>query len=228
MKFKPGPDPDFPYLEESDRFTFPPPQQGKGNIIAIGGNLSPGMILSGYEQGLFPWYNPEEDPLLWQSPDPRMIILPEDLHISHSMKKIFEKGEFEVTINRDFPAVIAGCAEIFRPGQGGTWICDDIITAYTEMYRLGWIISAEAYQNGELAGGCYGGRIGRVFCGESMFSRRPNASKAAFLTLAQMLFSDGIAFIDCQAPSKHLHSLGGREISRVDFLELLGKALTRN
>jgi leucyl/phenylalanyl-tRNA--protein transferase len=226
MKFTPGPDPDFPRLEVTDRYPFPPPQDWKGNIVAVGGNLSPGMLLSAYEQGLFPWYNPAEDPLLWQSPDPRMVVLPADLHISRSMKKVFEKGTFEVTINNDFPAVIAGCAETFRPGQGGTWICDDIISAYTEMYRLGWVISAEAYRGGELAGGCYGMRLGRVFCGESMFAREPNASKAAFLTLAQLLFVNGIAFIDCQAPSKHLHSLGGREISRADFLELLGGALT--
>jgi leucyl/phenylalanyl-tRNA--protein transferase len=139
------------------------------------------------------------------------------------MKKIFAKGEFKVTINGDFPAVIAGCAETFRPGQGGTWICDDIISAYTEMHRLGWAISAEAYRGGELVGGCYGMRLGNVFCGESMFAWQPNASKAAFLTLAQKIFTDGITFIDCQTPSRHLHSLGGREVSRKEFLELLGK-----
>jgi leucyl/phenylalanyl-tRNA--protein transferase len=228
MKFNPGPDPDFPYLEENTRYAFPPPQAWKGNIVAIGGNLSPGMLLSAYEQGLFPWYNPAEDPLLWQSPDPRMVIFPEDLHISRSMKKVFASGEFKITINGNFPAVIAGCAETFRPGQGGTWVCDDIITAYTEMHRLGWAISAEACRggksaDGELVGGCYGMRIGHVFCGESMFAWQPNASKAAFLTLAQTLFADGVAFIDCQTPSRHLHSLGGREISRGEFLGLLGE-----
>jgi leucyl/phenylalanyl-tRNA--protein transferase len=228
MKFTPGPDPDFPYLEENDRYSFPPPQDWKGSIVAIGGNLSPGMLLSACEQGLFPWYNPAEDPLLWQSPDPRMVILPEDLHISRTMKKIFEKSEFEITINKDFPAVISGCAETFRPGQGGTWICADIISAYTEMHRLGWVISAEAYRGGELAGGCYGMRLGRVFCGESMFARQPNASKAAFLALAQVLFANGIAFIDCQTPSKHLRSLGGRELSRTEFLGLLKGAFAKN
>jgi leucyl/phenylalanyl-tRNA--protein transferase len=154
-----------------------------------------------------------------------MVIFPEDLHISRSMKKIFEKGEFEITINKDFPSVIAGCAETFRPGQGGTWICADIIAAYTELHRLGWVVSAEAYCGGELAGGCYGARFGRVFCGESMFARQPNASKAAFLTLAQKLFSDGVTFIDCQTPSRHLHSLGGQEISRMEFLELLQNSM---
>jgi leucyl/phenylalanyl-tRNA--protein transferase len=225
MKFKPGPDPDFPYLEENVRYSFPPPQEWKDNIVAIGGNLSPGMLLSAYEQGLFPWYNPAEDPLLWQSPDPRMVILPQDLHISRSMKKIFAMGEFEVTINGNFPAVIAACAETFRPGQGGTWICADIIAAYTEMHRLGYVMSAEAYRNGELVGGCYGVRLGHAFCGESMFAWQPNASKAAFLTLAQTLFADGVTFIDCQTPSNHLRSLGGREISRGEFLKLLKGAL---
>jgi leucyl/phenylalanyl-tRNA--protein transferase len=146
------------------------------------------------------------------------------------MKKVFAKDEFEITINRDFPAVIAGCGEIFRPGQGGTWICSDIIAAYTELHRMGWIISAEAYRigksaDGELVGGCYGARLGRVFCGESMFARQPNASKAAFLSLAQMLFADGVEFIDCQTPSRHLRSLGGREISRKEFLELLQRSI---
>ncbi|MDR0289939.1 MAG: leucyl/phenylalanyl-tRNA--protein transferase [Treponema sp.] len=224
MKFTPGPDPDFPRLGETDRYPFPPPQEWKGNIVAVGGNLSPGMLLSAYEQGLFPWYNPAEDPLLWQSPDPRMVILPGNLHVSRSMKKIFENGEFEITINGNFPAVIAGCAETFRPGQGGTWICADIVAAYTELHRMGWVISAEAYQDGELAGGCYGVRMGRVFCGESMFARKANASKAAFLALAQVLFADGVAFIDCQVPSNHLRSLGGTEIRREEFLKLLAQA----
>jgi len=224
MKFKPGPDPGFPYLDENSRFRFPPPETWVDSIVAVGGNLSPGMLLSAYEQGIFPWYGPE-DPLVWQSPDPRMVIFPEKLHISRSMKKILENGEFEVTINRDFAAVIRGCAEIDRPGQGGTWISDDIIAAYTEMHRLGWALSAEARLDGEIAGGCYGIRIGRLFFGESMFARKPNASKAAFLSLASLLFADGVTFIDCQIPSVHLRSLGGEEISRDKFLELLKRGL---
>jgi leucyl/phenylalanyl-tRNA--protein transferase len=137
------------------------------------------------------------------------------------MRKILEKGVFEISFNRDFPAVIAGCAEQERPGQGGTWISADIIAAYTELHHLGWAISAEAYLGGELAGGCYGIRMGRAFFGESMFARRPDASKAAFLSLAQKLFADGVTFIDCQIPTPHLRSLGGKEISRSSFLALL-------
>jgi len=224
MKFKPGPDPDFPYLNENQRFRFPDPDTWAESIAAVGGNLSPGMLLSAYEQGIFPWYGPK-DPIIWQSPDPRMVIFPEKLHISRSMKKILEEEKFIITVNRDFGAVIRGCSEIYRPGQGGTWINDDIIAAYTEMHRLGWAVSAEAWLSGCLAGGCYGIRIGKTFFGESMFALKPNASKAAFLSLASLLFSDGVAFIDCQIPSKHLRSLGGEEISRKDFLALLKREL---
>jgi len=222
----PGPDPDFPYLGESDRFSFPPPETWTNKIIAYGGNLSPGMLLSAYEQGIFPWYNPE-DPVLWQSPDPRMIIFPETIHVSSSMKKIFEKGIFTITLNNDFPGVIRNCALIERPGQEGTWITRDIISAYTEMHRLGWAYSAEAYCNGELAGGCYGIRIGKCFFGESMFSRKKNASKAAFLGLASHFFTKNISFIDCQVPTDHLRSLGGVEMSRLDFIKLLKENLLK-
>jgi leucyl/phenylalanyl-tRNA--protein transferase len=218
--FTPGPDPDFPYLSEDDRYPFPPPETWQGSVIAVGGNLSPGMLLSAYEQGIFPWYGPG-DPILWQSPDPRMVIFEETLHVSQSMKKILDSGAFQTTVNRDFEAVIRSCAEMKRPGQDGTWISADIIAAYTEMRRLGWALSAEAYCADDLVGGCYGIRIGRAFFGESMFSRKPNASKAAFLSLARRLFADGVAFIDCQVPTPHLTSLGGVEISRREFLKLM-------
>jgi leucyl/phenylalanyl-tRNA--protein transferase len=182
------------------------------------------MLLSAYEQGIFPWYNPE-DPLLWQSPDPRFVIFPETLHVSQSMRKLLKRGIFTLCLDRDFPAVIRGCAETERPGQDGTWISADIIEAYTELHRLGWAHSAESYAGGELAGGCYGIRLGRAFIGESMFTRKSNASKAAFLGLADALFSDGVAFIDCQIHTEHLESLGGRIVSRPDFIALLRTAL---
>jgi leucyl/phenylalanyl-tRNA--protein transferase len=220
---RPGADPDFPCLTEYDRYAFPDPAAG-GSIVAIGGNLSPGMLLSAYEQGIFPWYNPE-DPILWQSPDPRFVIFPEKLHISASMAKTLKRGEYTVTFDRDFAAVISGCAEAERPGQAGTWITADIIRAYTELHRLGWAHSAEAYRDGELAGGCYGLRLGRVFFGESMFARKSNASKAAFISLARFLFAHGAAFIDCQVPTPHLGSLGGEELGRADFLGLLKETL---
>jgi leucyl/phenylalanyl-tRNA--protein transferase len=178
------------------------------------------MLLSAYEQGIFPWYNPE-DPILWQSPDPRCVIFPDKLHISDSMRKILKKDVYKVTFNEDFTGVMNGCANTKRRNQNGTWISGDIIKAYTEMHRLGWAHSAEAWQNGELAGGCYGVLMGRAFFGESMFSLKPNASKAAFLSLAITLFTHGIAFIDCQVPTGHLLSLGGEIMPRKEFLELL-------
>jgi leucyl/phenylalanyl-tRNA--protein transferase len=224
MKFTTGPDPGFPYLDENSRFRFPPHEKWDDSIVAVGGNLSPGMLLSAYEQGIFPWYGPD-DPLVWQSPDPRMVIFADKLHVSRSMKKILDRGAFKITLNRDFAAVIRGCAEIDRPGQGGTWISDDIIAAYTELHRLGWALSAEAYLNGRLAGGCYGVRMGRMFFGESMFAIKPNASKAAFLSLAMLLFAKGVKFIDCQIPSVHLRSLGGQEMPRAQFLAMLKQEL---
>ena len=195
-------------------------------VIATGGDLLPETLLSAYMQGFFPWYN-DDEPILWHSPDPRMVIFPEKLHISHSMQKILDKNIFTVTINRDFASVICNCAGIERPRQGGTWINGDIIAAYTELHRLGFAVSAESWLEGNLVGGCYGILLAskkcqrKAFFGESMFSRTPNASKAAFLTLAQKLFAGGAAFIDCQVPTEHLYSLGGELISRKKFLQLL-------
>jgi leucyl/phenylalanyl-tRNA--protein transferase len=182
------------------------------------------MLLSAYEQGIFPWFNPE-DPVLWQSPDPRFVIFPEKLHVSASMTKILKRGDFTVTLDQDFSGVIRGCAGMVRPGQQGTWITGDIIEAYTELHRLGWAHSAESRIRGELAGGCYGIRLGSAFFGESMFARVSNASKAAFLSLARFLFADGVRFIDCQVPTEHLRSLGGEEMERKDFLALLDDTL---
>jgi len=186
------------------------------------------MLLSAYEQGIFPWYGPG-DPIIWQSPDPRMVIFPEDLHVSRSMKKVLARGDFRISFNRDFGSVIRNCAETFRPGQDGTWIDADIIAAYGKLHLLGYAISAEAYRGERLVGGCYGIRLAnrgpKVFCGESMFALEPNASKAAFLTLARRLFAEDFAFVDCQIPTDHLRSLGGREMPRREFLELLRKAL---
>jgi leucyl/phenylalanyl-tRNA--protein transferase len=141
------------------------------------------------------------------------------------MERALKKGTFSICLDRDFQGVIQGCAETDRPGQDGTWITGDIIAAYTKLHRLGWAHSAEAYQDGKLAGGCYGIRLGNAFFGESMFARVSNASKAAFLTLARLLFADGVRFIDCQVPTEHLRSLGGEEMSRLEFLALLEQTL---
>jgi len=220
--FKSGPDPDFPHLSEKSHYQFPHPDKWDDNIISVGGNLSPGLLLSAYEQGIFPWYN-EGDPVIWQSPDPRCVLFPDKLHISSSMRKILNSGAFQITYDEDFEGVIRGCSEVKRSKQDGTWITNDIIEAYTELHRLGWAHSAEAWSHGELVGGCYGVLLGRAFCGESMFAKKPNASKAAFLSLAQVMFEHKVAFIDCQVPTNHLMSLGGEEMSRKEFLKLLKK-----
>jgi leucyl/phenylalanyl-tRNA--protein transferase len=223
-----GPDPGFPYLDKDKRFSFPDPAEAEDpSVIAWGGNLSPGMLLSAYEQGLFPWYS-EGEPVIWHSPDPRFVLFPEKLHVSASMKKILKRGNFTVTFDRDFPAVISACSEMYRPGQGGTWITDDMIAAYTELHRLGLARSAEAYVEGELVGGCYGLKLGNAFFGESMFAKKSNASKAAFLTLARRLFDEeGVRFIDCQVHTNHLESLGAEEIGRKEYLALLKETLQK-
>jgi leucyl/phenylalanyl-tRNA--protein transferase len=215
-----GPDPDFPYLSETERYEFPFAGDAKGDVVAVGGNLSPGMLLSAYENGIFPWYN-DDDPILWQSPDPRFVIFPKDLHISTSMKKVLHKNVFDVRIDYDFASVITACSKIYREGQGGSWITSDMIAAYKELHRLGYAHCAESYLEGQLVGGCYGLILGKAFFGESMFSLVSNASKAAFLTFAQKIILDGIEIIDCQVPTNHLRSLGAKEIDRKDFLALL-------
>jgi leucyl/phenylalanyl-tRNA--protein transferase len=190
------------------------------------------MLLSAYEQGIFPWYNADE-PIVWQSPDPRFVLYPDKLHVSKSMEKLLRQGIFTVTIDKAFPEVIQACASAVRPGQNGTWITADMIAAYTEMHRLGYAHSAEAWRDGALAGGCYGIRLsggggqgqGRLFCGESMFARQSNASKAAFITLARHLIADGVELIDCQQHTRHLESLGGEEVSRAEYLEIMKRLL---
>jgi leucyl/phenylalanyl-tRNA--protein transferase len=235
----------FPYLPADAHFRFPDPAKAKGDIVAVGGNLSPGMLLSAYEQGIFPWYN-EGDPILWQSPDPRFVLFPEKLHVSQSMRKLLRQRVYDIRYDTAFPEVIRSCAEISRRGQSGTWITADMLEAYCELHRLGYAHSAEAWQDTQLAGGCYGIFLGvqdrhpdlsdlpdgnsnadGIFFGESMFARKPNASKAAFLSLAQKLFARNTAFIDCQVWTAHLESFGGESMSRKDYLKLLAATLRR-
>jgi leucyl/phenylalanyl-tRNA--protein transferase len=215
-----GAAPYFPYLDERRRFRFPNPQAALHDIVAIGGNLSPGMLLSAYENGIFPWYN-EDEPVIWQSPDPRFVLYPDNLHISKTMQKVMRQERFEIRYDTAFESVITACASVPRPGQHGTWINSDIISAYCEMHKLGYARCAEAWRDGHLAGACYGILLPPVFFGESMFAHEDNASKAAFLTYAQMLFDSGIRLIDCQVYTAHLAALGAVEIPRVEFLTLL-------
>ncbi|MDR0551783.1 MAG: leucyl/phenylalanyl-tRNA--protein transferase [Spirochaetaceae bacterium] len=215
-----GVDPDFPYLSEFERFRFPDPARIKGDIIAVGGNLSPGMLLSAYENGIFPWFN-DDEPVVWQSPDPRFVLRPHNLHIPKSTEKILRRGIFNVRYNTAFEEVIQACAAVKREGQDGTWINPDMIAAYTDMRKLGYAYSAEAWREGKLAGGCYGLLLPPVFFGESMFTREDNASKIAFVSLARILFERGVRLIDCQVYTEHLARFGAVEIPRSEFLSEL-------
>jgi leucyl/phenylalanyl-tRNA--protein transferase len=230
MKPRAGVDASFPYLAETERYPFPDPSGVPDDLVAAGGNLSPGMLLSAYENGIFPWYD-ESQPVLWQSPLRRFVLYPQDLHVAQSMRKVLRQRRFEIRYNSAFAAVIQNCAAAARGGQNGTWITGDMIRAYCRLRELGYAHSAEAWRDGELCGGCYGVLLPKrqiepdgapprtgIFFGESMFSRASNASKAAFLQLAGDLFSGGVRLIDCQVWSRHLESLGAREISRARFL----------
>ena len=189
-------------------------------LIAIGGDLSAARLLSAYKQGIFPWFN-AGDPIMWFSPNPRMVLYPAELKISNSLKKTINSNAFETRINTSFAAVIAACSKIPRNNQLGTWITDEMIAAYCELHALGYAVCAESWQNGQLVGGCYGIKIGRMFYGESMFYTVTDASKVAFVRLVNYLINQQIGLIDCQMKTPLLASLGGREIARDDFVKKL-------
>jgi len=189
-------------------------------ILAIGGDLSPERLILAYKSGIFPWYS-EGDPIIWYSPDPRMVLFPENLKISKSMRQLIRKDEFSITFNQDFKNVIANCQHIFRKDQPGTWITNDMKEAYIELHEMGLAKSVEVWKNSELVGGLYGIDLGTVFCGESMFSKASNTSKLAFIFLVEKLQSEGYELLDCQVYNEHLASLGAEEISRNDFLKYI-------
>ena len=189
-------------------------------ILAVGGDLSSERLLLAYKSGIFPWFNPGE-PILWWAPSSRMVLFFEDLIISKSMRNILNRNVFKVTFNQDFKAVISNCRSIKREGQNGTWISDEMIEAYCNLHKLGIAKSVEVWQNEELVGGLYGVDLGNVFCGESMFSKVNNASKVAFITLANQLKNDNYKLLDCQVYNEHLESLGCNEIDREDFMKIL-------
>lgn len=188
-------------------------------LLAIGGDLSPDRILSAYRQGIFPWYS-NEQPILWWSPNPRTVLYPDHLKISRSLRKTLRKATFRVTMDEAFRQVLQACAEP-RKGSSGTWITTEMSNAYSLLHRTGHTHSVEAWLDDELAGGLYGIAIGRVFFGESMFSRRTDASKVAFAYLVRQLKAWDFALVDCQVYSEHLASLGAEEIDRTDFIRLL-------
>jgi leucyl/phenylalanyl-tRNA--protein transferase len=185
-------------------------------LLAGGGDLSAARLLAAYRRGIFPWYLPGQ-PVLWWSPDPREVLLPGEFHASRSLKRRLRRGEYVVTEDREFPAVIDACAAD-RGSELGTWITPQMRDAYVELAALGHAHSFEVWHQGQLAGGLYGVRVGRVFSGESMFSARVDASKVALAHLASRCPSLGIRLIDCQMPSAHLRSLGSRALPRSEFL----------
>lgn len=191
-------------------------------LLAAGGDLSPERLLSAYRRGIFPWYS-EGQPILWWSPDPRTVLAPQEVKVSRSLRKTLRREPFEVSYDRDFSGVLAGCATARHAG-GGTWITDEMARAYTQLHRRGHAHSVECWQGGELVGGLYGVAIGLVFFGESMFSRCTDASKVAFVHLCRWLQEWGYVLIDCQVHTDHLQSLGGGSIARKSFAAMLENA----
>lgn len=200
----------FPAVSEADQDGF----------LAIGGDLSPERLLLAYKSGIFPWFE-DGDPILWWSPNPRMVLFFEDLVVSKSMRNILNRNTFKVTFNQDFREVISNCQKIKRDGQKGTWITNDMIEAYCKLNELGIAKSVEVWQDDELVGGLYGVDLGTIFCGESMFSKVANASKVAFIHWSQHLKANNYKLLDCQIYNPHLESLGCREIARDQFIEIL-------
>ena len=210
------------YLLSKD-LVFPPVHlANKDGLLAVGGDLSAERLLLAYKNGIFPWYS-EGEPIIWYSPDPRMVLFPKNLKISKSMRQIIRKNKFRATFNQNFSEVIANCKNSYREGQGGTWITDEMEQAYINLHNLGVAKSVEVWEGNELVGGLYGIDLGYVFCGESMFSKVSNASKFAFIHLVQELEKELYALIDCQVYNAHLDSLGAEEISRSEFLTYLKK-----
>jgi leucyl/phenylalanyl-tRNA--protein transferase len=191
-------------------------------LLAIGGDLTSRRLLSAYRSGIFPWYS-EDQPLLWWSPNPRYVLFPEQIKISRSLRKTLRQQKFTISINRAFDEVIQACAETPRAGQDGTWITSEMYNAYTQLHRDGYAHSVEAWKDNKLVGGLYGIEIGKVFFGESMFSKQTDASKAAFVHFVKHLHNLGLELIDCQVHTAHLESLGALPIPRNQFIQLLNK-----
>ncbi len=207
----------------TDLIKFPPATHADiDGLLAIGGDLSVDRLLEAYNNGIFPWYSIDQ-PILWFSPNPRMVLFPEELKISKSMHQLIRKNEFKVTFNKDFEGVIHNCASIKRSDQEGTWITSEMQKAYAKLHQLGYVISVEVWKNQALVGGLYGVWLEdkKIFCGESMFSKVSNASKYGFIKLVEWLVSKNVRLIDCQVYTDHLASLGAREIPREEFLKFL-------
>ena len=205
---------------------FPPISRAlrsPNGLLCVGADLSPRRIIDAYCHGIFPWFS-EGDPILWWSPDPRMVLFPDELKVSRSLRKTLARGEYETRVDTAFRRVMQACAEP-RDGQGGTWIVQEMIDAYTALHEMGFAHSVESWRDGELVGGLYGMAIGKVFFGESMFARAADASKVALVRLVERLRARGCRLIDCQQATAHLASLGAREIRRSEFATLVRESI---
>jgi leucyl/phenylalanyl-tRNA--protein transferase len=201
-----------------ERLLFPDPELAEEDgLLAVGGDLSTERLLLAYQNGIFPWYS-EDDPILWFSPHERFVLYPDGLKLSKSMKQVLRSGKFTITENQNFEEVVAACSTVEREGQDGTWITVDMKAAYIELHKKGYAHSIEVWQQGKLVGGLYGIKIGKVFCGESMFSLAANASKTALIHLCQ---SGLYSLIDCQVHTGHLASMGAGFISRDEYMDVL-------
>lgn len=210
----------------TDELIFPSPALARDDgLLAVGGDLSVERLLLAYSHGIFPWYS-LGDPLLWWSPDPRMVLLPAEFHCSKRLARLIRQNRFQVSFDRDFVGVINGCAAP-RAGESGTWIVPEMKDAYIRLFLTGWAHSVECWQEGELVGGLYGVSMGGVFFGESMFSWRDNSSKVALAALVERLRGWEFDLIDCQMKTAHLSSLGAREIGSDDFRAILARSVNR-
>ena len=214
-----------PVYQLTDKLVFPPPEHADPDgLLAVGGDLSMKRLLLAYRMGLFPWYA-EDTPILWWSPDPRLMLKPKDLCVSKRLARTIKQGPFKITLDQAFEDVIRGCAHVKRTRQKGTWIMDEMIDAYCCLHQDGYAHSVESWQDGKLVGGLYGVALGRAFFGESMFARVSDASKIAFVHLTRLLALWNFSLIDCQVTTSHLASFGAREVPRAEFLKLLKAAL---
>ncbi len=216
-----------PIFRLSDRISFPPAHfASNSGLLAIGGDLSESRVLMAYRMGIFPWFS-DDDPILWWSPDPRLVLVPQDIRISRRLRRTIRKGVFTVSSDTVFGRVIEECARIRIENAEQTWLVDDMVEAYTGLHEMGYAHSVETWHEGRLAGGLYGISLGGVFFGESMFTRVSDASKTALVALCGHLQKRGFDMIDCQMTTPHLMRMGGMEIPRKEFLKKLASSMQR-
>jgi leucyl/phenylalanyl-tRNA--protein transferase len=215
-----------PVFQLTEKIIFPPPELAEENgLLAVGGDLSAKRLLLAYSKGIFPWYSAGE-PILWWSPSPRLVIIPDEFKVPSRLSRFIKQKKYKVTMDHAFQQVITGCASAADRQHKGTWIDDDMIEAYTLLHEIGYAHSVECWMDDELVGGLYGIALGKIFFGESMFSRQSNASKVAFVYLAEKLLERGFDLIDCQLKTEHLMQFGAREIPGSEFQDLLVRSVT--